>query len=67
MEGSRSFTAGVEEDASYRRALELAALVREISHRGEEEHRACRTILEGFAGYMRSRPRAEEEAAGAGW
>jgi putative methionine-R-sulfoxide reductase with GAF domain len=66
LEGSRSFTAGVEEDASYRRALELAALVREISHQGEEEHRACRTILEGFAGYLRSRPRAEEEV-GEGW
>lgn len=66
LEGSRSFTAGFEEDASYRRALELAALVREISHQGEEEHRACRTILEGFAGYLRSRPRAEEEV-GEGW
>jgi GAF domain-containing protein len=66
LEGSRSFTAGFEEDASYRRALELAALVREISHQGEEEHRACRTILEGFAGYLRSRPRAKEEV-GEGW
>ena len=66
LEGSRSFAAGVEEDASYRRALELASLVREISHRGEEEHRACRAILEGFAGYLRSRPRADEEA-GEGW
>jgi GAF domain-containing protein len=66
LEGSRSFTAGFEEDASYRRALELAALVREISHQGEEEHRACRTILEGFAGYLRSRPRPEEEV-GEGW
>ena len=66
LEGSRSFAAGVEEDAAYRRALELAALVREISHQGEEEHRACRTILEGFAGYLRSRPHADEEA-GEGW
>jgi GAF domain-containing protein len=66
LEGSRTFTAGVEEDASYRRALELAALVREISHQGEEEHRACRTILEVFAGYLRSRPRADGEA-GEGW
>ena len=61
-EEGRSFVAGVEEDPSHRRALGLAALVREISHAGEEEHRACRAILEGFAGYLRSRPRAAEEA-----
>jgi hypothetical protein len=46
----------MEEDAVYQRALELAVLVREISRAGEEEHAACRTILEGFAGYLRSRP-----------
>lgn len=28
---------------------------------GLSDHRACRTILEGFAGYLRSRPRADEE------
>jgi hypothetical protein len=61
LEGSRTFAAGAEEDESYRRALELAALVRGISQQGEEEHRACRAILEGFAGYLRSRPRAHEE------
>jgi GAF domain-containing protein len=56
QEGALSFAAGVEESASHRRALDLAALVREISVRGEEEHEACRTILEGFSGYLRSRP-----------
>lgn len=66
LEDARSFAEGIEEDASYRRALELAALVREISHQGEEEHLACRTILEGFVEYLRSRPRAEEES-GEGW
>jgi GAF domain-containing protein len=55
-EGARPFAAGVEEDPSHRRALELAALVREISGRGEEELRACRAILEGFVAYLRSRP-----------
>jgi GAF domain-containing protein len=55
-EGGRPFAAGVEEDPSHRRALELATLVREISGRGEEEFRACRAILEGFAAYLRSRP-----------
>jgi GAF domain-containing protein len=54
--GARSFAERIEEDAVYQRALELAVLVREISRAGEEEHAACRTILEGFAGYLRSRP-----------
>jgi len=63
-EGVGPFVAGVEEDASHRRALELAELVREISHGGEEESKACHTILRGFAGYLRSRPRPEDEAGG---
>jgi GAF domain-containing protein len=67
-EGARSFAAGVEEAPSHRRALELAALVREISQRGEEEHRACQTILQGFAEYLRSRPeeRGDLELGGFG-
>jgi GAF domain-containing protein len=60
-EGARSFTEGMEEDAAYQRALELAALVHEISRAGEEEHTACRTILEGFAGYLRSRPEERDD------
>ncbi len=61
-EGVAPFVAGVEEDAAHRRALELAELVREISHGGEEESRACHTILQGFAEYLRSRPHPEDEA-----
>jgi GAF domain-containing protein len=64
-EGAEAFVGGVEEDVGHRRALGLAALVREISHRGEEEFAACRMILEGFAGYLRSRPHPEDEAGGA--
>lgn len=60
-EGVESFVGGVEEDAAHRRALELAELVREISHRGEEEFAACKTILEGFTGYLRSQPHPEDE------
>ena len=63
-EDARSFVDGVEEDAAHRRALELAGLVREISHRGEEEFAACRTILEGFAEYLRSKPQPEDDAGG---
>lgn len=61
-EGAGSFVTGVEEDAAHRRALELAELVREISHQGEEEFAACRTILQGFAEYLRSKPHPEGEA-----
>jgi GAF domain-containing protein len=63
-EGMEPFVRGLEEGAAHRRALELAGLVREISYRGEEEFAACRTMLEGFAGYLRSKPRPEDEAGG---
>lgn len=43
------------EDASYRRAIELAALLREIVRHGEDEARTCTTLLEGFAAYLRAR------------
>ncbi len=59
---SETFARGVEKDAANHRALELAELVGEISHRGEEESAACRNILEGFAGYLRDRPHPEDEA-----
>ena len=62
LEGSRSLVGNLEEgEPSHRRALELAALVREISGRGEEEHRACRAILRGFAEYLRSRPEERDD------
>ena len=65
-EGMGTFVGGVEEDPAHRRALELADLVREISHRGEEEFTACKTILEGFTEYLRSKPQSEDEE-GALW
>ncbi len=61
-EGAAPFVEGVEEDAAHRRALELAELVREISHQGEEEFAMCHTILTGFAQYLRSKPHPEDEA-----
>jgi GAF domain-containing protein len=60
-ERARSFAAGTEEGPSHRRALELASLVREISRAGEEESRACQTILLGFAEYLRSRPEERDD------
>jgi GAF domain-containing protein len=60
-EGARSFAAGVEEAQFHRRAVELASLVREISRAGEEESRACQSILRGFAEYLRSRPEERDD------
>jgi GAF domain-containing protein len=60
-EGAKSFSDRIEEDAAYQRALELAALVREISRAGAEEHAACLAILESFAGYLRSRPQDRDD------
>jgi len=54
--GARAFAAQLDEDAVYRRALGLAELVQEISRQGEAELTACRTILHGFATYLRQRP-----------
>jgi GAF domain-containing protein len=42
------------EDATYRRALQLAQSVHEIVDRGENELAAVQTILRGFADYLRS-------------
>jgi transcriptional regulator with GAF, ATPase, and Fis domain len=52
----QAFAVSIEEDADYRQALDLAQLVREIVWQGEDELRACQTILRGFAEYLRSRP-----------
>ena len=43
------------EDTVSREALELAELVHDIARRGESEREACRALLLGFAGYLRSR------------
>ena len=54
--GARDFAARIEQDPTYRGALELARLSREIASRGESELNVCRTILRGFVDYLRSRP-----------
>lgn len=63
---AQAFAARIEEpdDVDYREALDLARLVQEIAWYGEQEYRACRQILEGFAGYLRSRPRAGDGSGG---
>lgn len=46
----------VQTDPSHRRSLELGVLVRQIAEQGEDEARACKAILTGFAEYLRTRP-----------
>ena len=47
-----------DENPAYRQALDLAQLVQEIAWQGEHELQACRTILEAFASFLRTRPSA---------
>lgn len=53
---AREFAASVEEDPRFVRALELARLVQEVASQGDNEGKACRAILRGFAEYLRLRP-----------
>jgi GAF domain-containing protein len=55
----REFADRIEEDAAFRQALDLARLVQEIAHQGENELVGCRKILNGFAEYLRSRREPE--------
>ncbi|MGE3270925.1 MAG: GAF domain-containing protein [Chloroflexota bacterium] len=56
VERVKALSHSISEDPAYKRSLELAALVQEISAQGEREWDACRGILESFAGYLRLRP-----------
>lgn len=53
---ARAFEDDLRLEANYRQALELARLVQEIVGQGGNEGRACHTILQGFADYLRARP-----------
>lgn len=53
---ARAFAERLEEDTAFVQALDLAQLVQEIAHQGENELRGCQAILRGFAEYLRSRP-----------
>jgi len=54
-ERTSAFAERAQGAVGYGRSLELARLVREISHRGDAESSACHVILEAFAEYLRSR------------
>ena len=55
-ERTRVFVERLEGDAPFSEALDLARLVQEIAHEGENELKGCQAILRGFAEYLRSRP-----------
>jgi GAF domain-containing protein len=55
LEGAEVFAADLEDEPSTQEALEIARLVQSIAWEGEEERRACRAILQGFADYLRAR------------
>jgi hypothetical protein len=52
----RAFAATIQDSQTYRQAVDLARMVQEIAWQGGEELDLCRTILSGFAQYLRSRP-----------
>jgi GAF domain-containing protein len=56
QERARAFAERLEEDVAFGRALDLARLVQEVAHQGENELKGCQAILRGFAEYLRSRP-----------
>jgi GAF domain-containing protein len=56
-----ALAARAEDDIAAQEALELAGLVHEIAREGENERRACLTLLLGFAEYLRTRSRAAGE------
>jgi len=61
QERARAYAERLEEDAGFVRALDLARLVQEIAHQGENELEGCQAILRGFAEYLRSRPDLSSE------
>jgi GAF domain-containing protein len=64
QERARAFANSLEEDPAFRQALELARLVGEIAHQGENELKGCQAILRGFAEYLRSKPEPMTELGG---
>jgi transcriptional regulator with GAF, ATPase, and Fis domain len=55
-ERTQAFAERLKVDGGFSQALQLARLVQEIAHQGENELKGCRAILSGFAEYLRLRP-----------
>jgi GAF domain-containing protein len=51
-----SFSQSMDESEEYRQRFDLARLVQAIVWQGENEFRACQTILRGFSDYLSERP-----------
>lgn len=51
----RRFGGGLESDSVFSNSLDIATLVHEIVQHGEHEAEACKSILRGFAEYIRKR------------
>jgi GAF domain-containing protein len=50
------FAGSMDESEEYRRRFDLARLVQAIVWQGENEFRACQTILRGFSDYLAEQP-----------
>lgn len=55
LQKTTSLAQDLESSEAYRRTIEIARLVEEIAHQGEDERAAVHAILRGFANYLRSR------------
>jgi GAF domain-containing protein len=64
---ARQFTGDLGRDTGYLAALELARIVQEIVHHGEDASTACASILNGFAKFLRTRPMTAGELGGITW
>jgi GAF domain-containing protein len=53
----RGFGKLIDQDPTFRSALELARLVRGVARAGDRELHACREILRNFTEYVRAQPR----------
>jgi GAF domain-containing protein len=60
-QAARAFAQRIEEEPGYQQALDLARLIQELGRHGEEELKACRTVVRAFVDYARSRHSPTEE------
>jgi GAF domain-containing protein len=67
QERALAFAQRLDVDPAFRQALDLAGLVQEIAHQGENELKGCQTILRGFAEYLRMRPESTGEPGYGQW
>ncbi|WP_170981315.1 GAF domain-containing protein [Mycolicibacterium sp. CR10] len=64
---AREFTTDLGKQTGFRYSLELARLIQEIVHFGDESTDAARGILTSFVQFLRSRPATAGEMGGIQW